>query len=145
MADSIPQLKKDINDLQVKLASAKARIAELEALPERIVEVKVPMPPEVVIEYRDRDVVRVVDRIVTVDNPEHIAEIDRLKLLLAKEKAKPAKIVDVVKEVVKPVAMPPEVIVEYRDRIEERVVYRDNPAHVRLINDLQEKLKGMDQ
>jgi len=129
MADSIPQLKSDINALQKRLAVALGRVAELEAMPPQVVEVKVPMPPERVVEYRDRDVERVVERVVTVDNPDHVAEIFRLRADLAEMRDKPAEVVEVIKEVIKPVAMPPEVRIEYRDRVVEvpveRVVERE--------------------
>ena len=75
---SIPQLKADINKLQSELATAHARIAELEDRPEVIRELKVPIET-VRIEYRDREPVVVT---VYVDNPEHIATIERLQAII---------------------------------------------------------------
>jgi DNA-directed RNA polymerase subunit K/omega len=55
---SIPQLRKDINDLQEKLRVALARVRELEAAPK---------PP---VDNRP---------VVYVDNPDHIAMIEKLR------------------------------------------------------------------
>lgn len=48
---SEPQLRKDINELQAKLRESRARIAELEAMPARVItkEVQVPTPGPTVV------------------------------------------------------------------------------------------------
>lgn len=75
---SIPQLHADINALQMKLAEANARIAEMENTPTSVREVLVPFET-VKVEYRDR-----VSEPVTVyvDNPEHIATIAALQSII---------------------------------------------------------------
>lgn len=75
---SIPQIHADINALQMKLAEANARIAEMENTPQAMREILVPFET-VKVEYRER-----VSEPVTVyvDNPEHIAAIAALQAII---------------------------------------------------------------
>ena len=78
---SIPQLRKDINDLQEKLRTAQSRIAELEAKPPVVVKDYVQSPPEVRIVYRDKVVEvpgpeRVVVKEVQVPGPERVVKVE---------------------------------------------------------------------
>jgi cell division septum initiation protein DivIVA len=68
---SIPQLRKDINDLQEKNRELRARIAELESAQPKVIRVPVPGPERIV--YRDRFVTEY------RDNPDHIEMIRKLK------------------------------------------------------------------
>lgn len=65
---SIPQLRKDINDLQDKLRAAQSRIAELEAMPPVVVKEYIQAEPEVRIVYRDR--------VIEVPGPERIIHVE---------------------------------------------------------------------
>lgn len=71
---SIPQLKSDINDLQVKLAAALERIAELESQPEKVVTVT-----EVVETVKTIHVPIETVRVEYVDNPSLIEQIRQLQ------------------------------------------------------------------
>ena len=73
---SIPQLRKDINDLQEKLRIANERIAELEAMPPVVREIKVVQDPVVI---RETVHIQGSDNTVYVDNPAHIEMIRRLQ------------------------------------------------------------------
>ena len=110
---SIPQLQADLGAMSLKLAKSEARVAELEAMPRRIVEVQVPVDRVV---YRDREVIvekRVevpveVFREVTRKVYDH-AEIDRLGAVLVKREAEIARLKAAA-------AVKPEKVVEYVDR-----------------------------
>lgn len=133
---SIPQLRADINDLQVKLAAALARVKELETAGPIVVTEKVPFET-VRIEYRDKVVevpvyitkTEYVDRVTEVQDTKSLAakdaEIERLKSEVAKikedlraAKKKPAreKIVYRDREVMVPFET---VRIEYRDKVVE--------------------------
>lgn len=75
---SLPQLRADINALQKQLAEARARIAELESMPEVVREVLVPFET-VRVEYIDRAPIEVVKY---VDNPDHLATIAALQSII---------------------------------------------------------------
>jgi len=157
LASELLAAKAEILDLKSKLATERKKKPKAAEVKE--VKVKVPMPAETRVEYRDRDVVRVVDRVVEVpvevirtervDNPAHMAEVariaaelDAMRRALDLERQKPPVIETVAIPVDRPVAMPSEVRIEYRDREIERVVYRDNPEHVKTIRKLQSRLRG---
>ena len=155
---SIPQLRKDINDLQEKLRTAQYRIAELESKPPVMVKEYVQSPPEVRIVYRDKVVEvpgpeRVVVKEVQVPGPERVIvkEVPGPERVIVKEVPGPERIVYRRKVVVKEgperivyrdkvveVPSPPEVI--YRDKVvevigPERIVNVEVPGPERIVND----------
>lgn len=75
---SLPQLRADINALQKQLTEARARIAELESMPETVREVMVPFET-VRVEYIDR---APIDVVKYVDNPDHLATIAALQSII---------------------------------------------------------------
>jgi len=115
---SIPQLRKDINDLQENL---RARDAEIMALKKR--------EPEIV--YRDRDVPRQVIKVVEkeVPGPERIIDrieyqdypdtLDKLKKARSENRRLKASL-------------------EEKPKVE----YRDNPKHIKMIKHLRSRLNG---
>lgn len=161
MADSIPQLKSDINAMQGKLAKALARIAELESAPPVVIEKPVPMPAEKpVIDRRtvDTQVVYVEKEKPVAMPPERIVEYrDRVDTVIVvsekQDKAKDSAILELQAEILdlkaklsaeKRKKRKVEVKKEYiKVPIEvERIVYRDNNEHIETIRKLQEKLMG---
>lgn len=120
---TIPQLRKDINDLQSKLRDSERALHN-----ERV---KPPVIKEVVKEVRIP-----VTKTVEVENTDKINaardEIRKLKARIKELESKPPVVKTVVKEVeVKSEEKPGPVV--YRDKI----VYRDNPKHIEMIRRLQ--------
>lgn len=158
MADSIPQLKADINALQGKLTKALARIAELESAPPVVIEKPVPMPAEKpVIDRRasDTQVVYVETEKPVAMPPERIVEYrDRVDAVMVvsekQDKAKDSTILELQAEILdlkvklsaeKRKKRKVEVKTEYvKVPVEiERIIYRDNPEHIAMIRKLQGK------
>lgn len=134
MADSIPSLRRKLDEANAEIK--KLRLAKPEEkIIEKVVyvnkEVEVPGPERVV--YVDREVtvpgperVVYVNRDVPVPGPEKVVEVVKV----VKEKGD-TKVVEIPVEVEKPV---------YKQVEVEKVVYVDNPEHIRTIEKLQERL-----
>lgn len=159
---SIPQLRADINDLQVKLAAALARVKELETAGPIVVTEKVPFET-VRIEYRDKVVevpvyvtkTEYVDRVTEVQDTKSLAakdaEIERLKSEVAKikedlraAKKKPAREKIVYRD--REVKVPFETVKEIpgSERVVEIIKHIDNPDHIAMIKQLQSRLRKLE-
>lgn len=159
---SIPQLRADINDLQVKLAAALARVKELETAGPIVVTEKVPFET-VMIEYRDKVVdvpvyvtkTEYVDRVTEVQDTKSLAakdaEIERLKSEVAKikedlraAKKKPAREKIVYRD--REVKVPFETVKEIPgpERVVEIIKHIDNPDHIAMIKQLQSRLRKLE-
>jgi hypothetical protein len=130
---SIPQLRKDITDLQEKLRAAKDRIKELES-----------RKPDTKTVYVDKPV-QVIKR-VEVPVPGPVKYVDREKIVYKEKRVEvpvekivyKEKRVEVPKQVIKVVEREVPGPIQYVTKeIPGPVEYRDNPKHIEMIRRLQ--------
>lgn len=147
MADSIPSLRRKLNEAMARIRELESRPPEIREvvrevqLPGEVIikEVEKPIPFEVVkVEYRDK-IVEVPGETVTVEIEKPVPfEVEVVKWREVVKEG-PERVVTVERIVEVP---GPERVFERVVEIAgpERVIYQDNPDHIAMIKKLQEKL-----
>jgi hypothetical protein len=144
---SIPQLRKDIADLQSQLADARKKIKELESRKPEVKTVYVDKPVQVIkrVEVPVPGPVKYVDRPVEVIKEKRIeVPVDRVITRTVTKEVPVEKIVykekrvEVLKQVIKVVEKEvPGPVRHVTKEIPGPVEYRDNPKHIEMIRRLQ--------